>query len=111
MFAWNGIRTVFRTERNFKVHIFLGISVILLGILFRIERIEWIAVSITIALVLSLEMFNTAIEKIMDYQSSDMDPRIGEIKDIAAGAVLMSAIMAAIVGGFIFIPKIINFIW
>ncbi|QDP40642.1 diacylglycerol kinase family protein [Radiobacillus deserti] len=108
VFAWNGIRSVFRTERNFRVHMFCTGLVILGGIVFHITKGEWMLLSLIIALVLSLEMVNTAIEKIMDYLSTEPDPKIGAIKDIAAGAVFVSAISAAVIGGFIFIPRIVE---
>ena len=76
------------------------------GFFFEIHRIEWIAIIICIGVVIAAEAFNTAIERLVNLTSPEWNPIAGEAKDIAAGAVLICAVAAAIVGLVIFIPYI-----
>ena len=105
-YAWSGIRQVFRSEHNMWIHLSLAIIAIALGIFLKIPSTEWMALIIVIALVLVAELFNTAMEKTMDFITGETHPVVRQIKDIAAGAVLMAAAAAVIVGCLIFIPKI-----
>ena len=104
-YAWAGIRSLLRTEHNTWIHLVLTIVVLLSGIAFRISRFEFIALLVVMALVWITEIFNTCIEKTMDFISPEYHPQVKVIKDIAAGAVLIMAIVAVIVGACIFIPK------
>ncbi|NLO69732.1 MAG: diacylglycerol kinase family protein [Porphyromonadaceae bacterium] len=106
-YAWKGIRSVFESEPNMKIHISITVLVVLFGILFKISIYEWIAVVLSIGLVLTSEMFNTAVETLADKISAEKDPLLGKTKDIAAGAVLISAIISAVVGLIIFVPKVL----
>lgn len=106
-FAFKGIIKAF-SERNFKIHLILTVLVVVLGFLFRISFLEWISVCLCIALVLSLELINTSIEKTIDLLHPDFNEKAGDIKDIAAAAVLIAAIISLIVAGIIFIPKLID---
>lgn len=83
------------------------IAVIVAGYFLKISPVEWSLVSLSIGLVLGLELVNTAGEKLVDILSPDHDPRYGMVKDILAGAVLLAAIAAAVVGMIIFWPKLI----
>ncbi len=107
-FAFNGIKKLVREEHNARIHVVALISVIGLGIFLKISLIEWIAITIVSGLVILTELLNTAIERLADFVESDWNERIGIIKDYCAGAVLIAAVISAIVGGFIFIPKIIE---
>ena len=80
---------------------------VIAGIIFNIQRSEWIVIVICIGMVIAAEAFNTAIERLVNLVSPEWHPIAGEVKDIAAGAVLICAIAAAIVGLIIFIPYII----
>lgn len=104
-FAWNGLR-IMRQERNFRIHMIVALLVIVLGIFFRLNTIEWSIIIITINMVLTLEILNTSIEMFLDYVKPDFHPTAKVIKDVAAGAVLVSAIAAVIIGLLIFLPKI-----
>jgi diacylglycerol kinase len=108
-FAWNGIRICFVTEQNFRIHILLTIIAVVFAIVFNISAIEWIAIGFCIAFVIAMEMLNTAIEKLCDVVHKDIHPGIKKVKDIAAGAVLVSAIFSLITGLIIFLPKIIMY--
>jgi diacylglycerol kinase len=104
-YAWSGIKHLFQSEHNTIIHLVVTISVLVLGVLFAIARWEWIALIIAIAMVWTAELFNTAIEKIMDFISTERLPQIKWIKDMAAAAVLITAIAAVAVGLLIFIPR------
>ena len=106
-FAWKGIRSSLFQEPNFKIHIVCSILVIGAAVYFMISPVEWMLVLICMALVLSMEMINTAIEKLCNVVHQEQHPGIKITKDVAAGAVLVSAIIAAVCGAIIFIPKII----
>ena len=109
-YAWNGIRSCFASEPNFRIHSLLTIVVIILSIVFDISTMEWIAVGFCIAFVVTMEMLNTAIEKLCDVVHREIHPGIKKVKDIAAGAVLVSAIFSLVTGLIIFLPKIIVYL-
>jgi diacylglycerol kinase len=106
-YAWNGIKTTFTSQTNFKIHLLAAIITIVLGFVLNIAAIEWVIIIFCIALVLTMEMINTAVEKLCDVVHKDTHPIIKMVKDIAAGAVLVVAANSLIVGGVIFLPKII----
>ena len=107
-FAFNGLKICFSNETNFKVHILLVVIAMLFGIGFTISGTEWLAIFFCIALVLSMEMVNTAIEKLCDMVQVDFHPAIKKIKDIAAGAALVTATCSVLVAAIIFVPKIFH---
>lgn len=107
-FAFKGIGSSLKSERNMKIHFTMMFLVIIAGMLLNISMWEWITCFILFGLVISLEMVNTAIEIVVDIVSPKYDVRAGRAKDIAAGAVLVNAIVAAIVGLLIFLPKVIG---
>lgn len=92
-------------QRNFKIHILLGIIVTILGLLLNISQTEWLALIFAVALVMAAEMFNTAIESLADIIKEQNNLRYGSTRvprDVAAGAVLVVSVAAALVGLFIF---------
>lgn len=103
-FAWKGIILLLQNEQNAWIHFLASLLVILLGFYFSISTTEWIACIICIAMVFTAEGFNTAVENLVDLVSPDQHPLAGKVKDLAAGAVLIAAIGAAIVGCIIFLP-------
>jgi undecaprenol kinase/diacylglycerol kinase (ATP) len=107
--AFNGIKSAVCLEQNFKVEFILGLISILLALAFRINTIEWIIIILCNALVLSLELLNTAIEKVCNFFHPGIHPQIKIIKDVAAGAVLIAAIASMVIAIIIFLPKIILF--
>jgi len=104
-YAIRGIRYVFGTEANMKIHIAISILVIICGIVFAINLTEWIFCLLCIGMVVAAEMLNTAIENVVDLASPEQHPLAGKAKDIAAGAVLICAIVSVVIGLLIFIPK------
>ena len=109
VYAGKGLKSFFRKEHNAWIHCFITIVVIFLGIVLHISVHEWIAIILCIGLVFAAEAFNTAIERLVNFVSPERNDRAGDVKDIAAGAVLICAIAAAIVGLIIFIPKLCQF--
>lgn len=104
--AINGIRSFLRSEPNGRIHLAATVVVIFAGCWFNCSMHEWVMLIIVMAMVWLTEMLNTAIEKIMDHITPEQHPGVKRIKDIAAGAVLVAALAAAVVGGLIFIPKL-----
>ena len=105
-YAIEGFISSFKTERNMKIHVLAMTVVVALGFYFKLKLIEWCFISTAIALVIGAELFNTAIETIVDMVSPEKNPKAKLAKDISAAAVLAFAIGALIVGTIIFIPKI-----
>lgn len=102
IYAINGIIVAFKDQRNLKVQLAIALIVIVSGLYFEINNIEWCVLLITIGIVLSLELLNSAIEDVVNFVSPQYHALAGRIKDIAAGAVLMFCIVAVIVGILIF---------
>lgn len=109
-FAIQGIRKTTETEANFKTHLVMGSLVLVAGGLLSISPLEWITVLLLIAMILSAELMNTAIELLADEVSKNYNNTIKKVKDAMAGAVLVLSIFAAIIGLIIFTPKILNLI-
>lgn len=105
VYAWEGVVWFFKTEHNASVHLSATIMVLVLSVSFGVSKTEAIAVVFSIGFVWVAEMINTVIEKAMDLISIERHPQIKIIKDVAAGAVLVAAIAAFLVGCLIFIPK------
>lgn len=109
-YAFSGIIASFKTERNMKIHILIAVLVIVLGILLKMSKTEWVMCIFAITIVISAELFNTAIETIVDMITTEKNEKAKIAKDVSAGGVLLTAIGAAIVGLIIFIPKILELI-
>ena len=109
-YAFEGIIQTYKGEQNLKIHTFIAILVVVFGFFLKISIVEWFACLILIGLVLMSEFFNTAIEYVVDLASPKIHPLAKAAKDTASAGVLIMAIMAAIVGGIIFIPKLIDYI-
>ncbi|WP_340201953.1 diacylglycerol kinase [Ascidiimonas sp. W6] len=105
-YAFKGILLLVTTEASIKVQLLIAVLVTIAGFYFKISATEWMLQTITIALIVSIEGLNTAVEKIADFIHPDFNNKIGFIKDIAAGAVFVSAFAAVIVGCLIYLPKI-----
>jgi diacylglycerol kinase (ATP) len=104
-FAIEGVIHVLRTQRNLRIHFAVAVIVLVLAVLVGVSKIELIALLIAIAFVLVAEMINTAIEGAIDAATTSFDPMAKLAKDIAAGAVLISAVTAVAVGYLVFAGK------
>ncbi len=103
-YAFKGIASLIRKEHNAWIHCIAIVVVTLAGFYFGITPTEWCIVTICFGLVLAAEGFNTAIERLVDLVSPEYHPIAGDVKDVAAGAVLICAICAAIAGCIVFLP-------
>lgn len=107
-YAFRGIGIALKGQHNFRIHLIAAILVIAGAFLLDISNNEWLTIIFAIGLVFSAEIINTAIEELVDFVSPDVHPDAARIKDLAAGAVLVCAFTAAIIGLIIFLPKIID---
>ena len=105
--AFRGIGIFIKTTHNAWLHLFFAVLAVYMGFLFKISEAEWTAVVFAIGMVIISEAFNTAIEIDIDLTSPTYHPYARDTKDVAAGAVLISVLVAGIVGLIIFLPKII----
>ena len=108
--AAQGIAHLFKGQVNARIELFIAFIVIIFSFLLKISPAEWILILLCIALVLSLEGINTAIEIFADKLHPGFDKDIGKAKDVAAGAVLIASIVAAIIGFIIFAPRLLELI-
>jgi undecaprenol kinase len=106
-YALQGIAHAIRTQANLQIHLAISIIVIVAGFVFRISNVEWIDIVLAMMIVLSAELFNTSIENAMDRVSTEVHPLAKVAKDTAAGAVLVTAVGAVVIGVLIFGPKLI----
>lgn len=109
VFAFNGLKILFKEEHNALIHLVATIVVISASIVFDLNTNEWIAIIFSIGFVLTAEIFNTAIENIADFLTTEKNEKIKKIKDLSAAAVFISAITALSIGLMVFLPKIIWF--
>jgi diacylglycerol kinase (ATP) len=107
MYAFAGLRHLVQTQPNARIHVVATTAVIVAGIYFRVSRLEWCLLIISIVSVLAAETFNTALERLTDLVSPNYHLLAGQTKDLAAAAVLLTALGAVAVGLLIFLPKII----
>ena len=107
-YAIRGIGRTIKSEKNMQIHLVVAFLVIVAGVLLSINLTEWLLCLLCFAMVISAELFNSAIENVVDLISPQHHKLAGKAKDIAAGAVLITAIFAAIIGLVIFVPKLLD---
>jgi diacylglycerol kinase len=108
--ALEGIKHVMTTQPNARIHAGFTLAVFFVAGLLKLPRLEWVILLLTVGLVWAAEVFNTAIEIAVDVVSPNYDPKAKIIKDISAGAVLISVLVSILVGLFIFGPYLWNWI-
>ena len=106
-YALNGIWHAAATQLNFRVHLVVAIIAVYAGYALHISKDEWLWIILCIAMVLVAELFNTALEFLTDLVSPDYNKKAGLVKDMGAGAVLITAICALVIGLIIFVPKLL----
>ena len=106
-YAWNGVTIAWAEEFSFRLQVGILAFVCALGWLVGISKLEWLFVFLSASIVLSAEIFNTALEEFCDKYKSDPDPHIAKIKDLAAGAVLVASFFAGVIGLIIFVPRFV----
>ena len=105
-YAWEGISAFLQSEHNAWIHFMCSIAVLTLAVLIPVNTTELLALVFAIGFVWVAEMFNTCIERMLDFVSPERHPEIKFIKDLAAGAVLVAALVSVIVAIVVFIPKL-----
>ena len=111
-FALTGIFTAFKEEKNMRSHVLSAVAAIIAGLIFRISATEWLFLLLSIFLVISFEIMNSAVENVVDLASDyHFSMRAKNAKDMAAGAVLVVSVFAVITGLIIFLPKLWDIIF
>lgn len=106
-YASNGLWYALRTQRNVRVHTAIALLAIALGVMLRITPVEFALIFVAITGVFIAEMFNTVLELCVDLASPQYHPLAKIAKDVAAGAVLLNALLAIMIGLFVFLPHLI----
>ncbi|KQC28955.1 diacylglycerol kinase [Flagellimonas eckloniae] len=106
-YALKGMFLLLQTEASIKIQFVIALVVTGAGFYFNISNTEWMIQLVAIGMVMGIEGLNTAVEKISDFIQPENDPKIGFIKDISAGAVMIVSILAGIVGLLIYVPKLV----
>ena len=110
-YAWAGVSYAFHTQRNFRIHTVIGILAVSLGLLLHITPMEMSVIVMTCAMVMVLELINTAIEAVVDLTVKQTYHELAKIaKDCAAGAVLISAIAAVLIAACILLPPLLQLV-
>ena len=102
-----GIRTAYKSQKNLRVHIFIGFFVIIFGVFLKVSIVEWLILLLTILVVVITEMFNTALEFTVDLFSTEYSKQAKKAKDVSAAGVLITAFSAILIGIIIFLPKLL----
>ena len=105
-YAFRGVWQLLKNEHNSRIHLIAAIVAVVLGIILKISFSEWSLLTIVIGIVFLTELFNSSLETLADFVNPDWNEQIMKTKDYSAAAVLISAIIALVVGGLIFLPKI-----
>jgi diacylglycerol kinase len=109
--AWHGVLHVFRHERNARLHLMFAFLAFLMGVWLQVSDAELAAVFFAVIIVFLAEIFNTAIERILDLIDPNENEQVKLIKDMSAGAVFLAAVAAVMIGVAIFVPEIVRVIW
>ena len=109
-YAGRGIYQLLKHEQNARIHLLATATVITVGLLIGLNRYEWLGICIAIGIVWGAEAFNTAIEKLVDMVSPERHPQAGLVKDLAAGGVLICAIVALTIAILIFLPHFCEYL-
>jgi len=109
-YAWQGLKTAFITERNFKIHCAAAFLVVVFGLILRISAMNWVFVFLAMGFVFVCELVNTAGENLVDMITKEYSAEAKRIKDLLAGAVLVSAITAVFVGIAVFAGPVLTLV-
>ncbi|WP_425393556.1 diacylglycerol kinase family protein [Carnobacterium funditum] len=108
-YAFKGIQTVFQEERNMRIHLFLGVVILLISFFIGLQKYEWLWIILSIFLVLVMEILNTIIENVVDLITKNQyHPLAKKAKDMAAAAVLTTAFFSIITAAIIILPKFLE---
>jgi diacylglycerol kinase len=107
--AFRGFVIAFRTERNLRIHVTMAVVVATLAAVLRVDPSGWAMLTLAVGIVITAELVNTALERLVDIATNNEFHRVArDAKDTAAAAVLCSAIVAAIIGLLVFVPRILS---
>jgi diacylglycerol kinase (ATP) len=109
-FALAGIKAAFWTEVNMRIHLAAAVLVLALAFVLGVTATEWCFLVLCMGLVWAAELFNTALEVLVNLVSPAQHPLAGKVKDLAAGAVLVTATIAAVIGLIVFVPYLVRLI-
>lgn len=109
-YAINGFMLVLKSEMNMKIHFTAAVLALIAGLILKVNFTEWAVLLISIAMVFASEIGNTVVEKYLDAYHPERSEIVGALKDMAAAAVLVISVFSALIGCFIFIPKILEMI-
>lgn len=104
--ALSGLLHAARSQPNFRIHVVVAALVVVAGLVLRISRVEWAIIAALTAVVIALELLNTAIEAVVDLASPAIHPLAKTAKDTAAAAILVAAAGSVVAGAFIFLPRL-----
>lgn len=105
--AFRGVAVGVRGERSFRVHFLIAVAVIVTAVLMRVDRIDWCVLLLSITVVLTAEMFNSALERMAKAITEEHHPRLADALDVGSAAVLVAAIGASVVGGIVFLNRLL----
>jgi diacylglycerol kinase len=106
-FAFRGLKSMLKNEHNSRIHLLAAVIALTLAVILKINRDEWSLLIIVIGFVFITELLNSSLEALADLVDNDWNEKIKISKDYAAAAVFISAFIAVVIGGLIFIPKIL----
>jgi diacylglycerol kinase len=107
-FSFNGLKSLYKNEHNARIHLIAAVVALLTGLILKIDILEWCLLLTVTGIVFITELLNTSLEALSDIVEPEWNEKIRQAKDYAAAAVLISAILSVIVGGLIFLPKLIG---
>lgn len=107
-FALRGLKSMLKNEHNSRIHLLAAVIALTLAVILKINRDEWALLIIVIGVVFITELLNSSLEALADLVDNEWNEKIKISKDYAAAAVIISAIIALVIGGLIFIPKILS---
>jgi diacylglycerol kinase len=107
-YAFNGLRSLLKYEQNSRIQVFAALTAIIFGIFLKLNHYEWCLLLIVTGLVFLTELLNSSLESLSDIVDPELNERIRRAKDYSAAAVLISAVIAVIVGALILIPKLLE---
>ena len=108
--AWRGIHYTWKTQGHLRFHVAAGLSVVCLAWWSKVSRFEWLILILAISSVISAEVINSALELVVDMVQPNFHPLAGMAKDVASGAVLITAIQAVVIGMIVFFPRLFHFV-
>ncbi len=110
VYAFNGLKILLKEEHNSRIHLVAAVLVLALGWFLKLSPIEWVLLAVAIGSVFTAELFNSALENLADFVSPEKQEKIKKAKDLAAAAVLVSAIVSVATACLIFLPKIYRYL-